>query len=87
MPPVGELTFESLPERVTTYFPGYADMCVALTDGTIRARGAPEVVVTEDLLAEVFHVDAEVVHTDRGPKVTPIRARHEDDAVDRRLDE
>ncbi|WP_418284272.1 ABC transporter substrate-binding protein [Halorubrum sp. DTA46] len=30
MAPVGELTFEEPPERVTTYFPGYADMCVAL---------------------------------------------------------
>ncbi|WP_144799573.1 ABC transporter substrate-binding protein [Halorubrum depositum] len=30
MAPVGELRFEAPPERVTTYFPGYADMCVAL---------------------------------------------------------
>lgn len=30
MAPVGEVTFESVPERVVTYFPGYADMCVAL---------------------------------------------------------
>jgi iron complex transport system substrate-binding protein len=30
MAPVGELSFDAPPERVTTYFPGYADMCVAL---------------------------------------------------------
>ncbi|MCH7659032.1 MAG: ABC transporter substrate-binding protein [Euryarchaeota archaeon] len=30
MAPVGEVAFESVPERVVTYFPGYADMCVAL---------------------------------------------------------
>lgn len=30
MAPVGEVTFGSVPERVVTYFPGYADMCVAL---------------------------------------------------------
>lgn len=30
MEPVGEVEFKSPPERVVTYFPGYADMCVAL---------------------------------------------------------
>jgi iron complex transport system ATP-binding protein len=55
-----------------------ADRVVALTDGEIRARGPPEEVVTEELLSEVFRVDAEVVDTDRGPRVTPIRARHEE---------
>ena len=30
MAPVGELGFDAPPERVTTYFPGYVDMCVAL---------------------------------------------------------
>jgi iron complex transport system substrate-binding protein len=33
MAPVGELEFEAPPERVTTYFPGYADMCAALDVG------------------------------------------------------
>lgn len=33
MAPVGELEFDAPPERVTTYFPGYADMCVALNVG------------------------------------------------------
>ena len=30
MAPVGELGFDAPPERVTAYFPGYVDMCVAL---------------------------------------------------------
>ncbi|RLM70512.1 ABC transporter ATP-binding protein [Halorubrum sp. Atlit-26R] len=55
-----------------------ADRVVALTDGEIRASGPPEEVVTEELLSEVFRVDAEVVATDRGPRVAPIRARHEE---------
>ncbi|GAA0508828.1 iron complex transport system ATP-binding protein [Halorubrum aquaticum] len=55
-----------------------ADRVVALKDGEIRARGPPEEVVTEELLADVFRVDAEVVATERGPRVTPIRARHEE---------
>ncbi|WP_281193770.1 ABC transporter ATP-binding protein [Halorubrum sp. F4] len=55
-----------------------ADRMVALKDGEIRARGPPEEVVTEDLLADVFRVDAEVVSTDRGPRVTPLSARHAD---------
>ena len=55
-----------------------ADRVVALKDGEVRARGPPEEVVTEELLSEVFRVDAEVVATDRGPRVTPLRARHEE---------
>ncbi|WP_122088097.1 ABC transporter ATP-binding protein [Halalkalicoccus subterraneus] len=55
----------------------HADFMVALKDGRIQARGTPEEVVTEDLLAEVFEIDAEVVLTDRGPQVTPICARHD----------
>jgi iron complex transport system ATP-binding protein len=55
-----------------------ADHVVALADGEVRARGPPEEVVTEELLSEVFRVDADVVATDRGPRVTPIRARHEE---------
>jgi len=56
----------------------HADTIVALRDGEIKARGPPEEVVTEQLLAEVFGIDAEVDSTDRGPRVTPIRARHEE---------
>ena len=54
-----------------------ADRMVAMQDGEIRARGTPEEVVTEELLAEVFRVDAAVEHTDRGPKITPLRPRHD----------
>ncbi|WP_280588030.1 ABC transporter ATP-binding protein [Halorubrum sp. Boch-26] len=55
-----------------------ADRMVALKDGEVRARGSPEDVVTEELLADVFRVDAEVVATENGPRVTPLRARHEE---------
>ena len=54
-----------------------ADRMVALKDGEIRARGPPDEVVTEELLADVFRVDADVVTTENGPRVTPLRARHE----------
>ncbi|RLM71327.1 ABC transporter ATP-binding protein [Halorubrum sp. Atlit-8R] len=55
-----------------------ADRVVALKDGAIRARGTPEEVVTEDLLAEVFEIDAAVDRTPRGPRIEPLRARHDD---------
>lgn len=60
-----------------------ADDMVALKDGTIQARGTPEEVVTEGLLAEVFEIDAEVELTERGPRVTPVRARHDETKSDR----
>jgi iron complex transport system ATP-binding protein len=60
-----------------------ADEMVALKDGEIQARGTPEEVVTEELLAEVFEIDAEVDLTPRGPRIEPLRARHEDDERDR----
>ena len=56
-----------------------ADEMVALKDGEVRARGPPEEVVTERLLAEVFEIDAEVDLTHRGPRIEPLRARHHDD--------
>jgi iron complex transport system ATP-binding protein len=55
-----------------------ADEMVALKGGAIQARGTPEEVVTEDLLAEVFEIDAEVDLTPRGPRIEPLRARHDD---------
>ena len=55
-----------------------ADEMVALKEGAIQARGTPEEVVTEELLAEVFEIDAEVELTERGPRVTPLRPRHDD---------
>jgi len=56
----------------------YADHMVALKEGAIHARGCPEEVVTERLLAEVFDIDADVEMTDHGPRITPLRARHEE---------
>ncbi len=57
----------------------YADHMVALKDGVIHAHGPPEAVVTEELLADVFAIDAEVEHTDRGPRIVPLRPRNADD--------
>ena len=56
-----------------------ADKMVALKGGEIQARGTPEEVVTEELLAEVFEVDAEVDLTPRGPRIEPLRPRHDND--------
>jgi len=50
----------------------YADHLVALRDGEIQARGAPEEIVTEELLEDVFEIDATVETTDRGPRITPV---------------
>jgi len=58
----------------------YADRVVALRDGEIQARGPPDEVVTERLLADVFRVEATVEHGPRGPTVTPERPLHEDGA-------
>jgi len=42
MAPAGEVQFEQPPERVTHYFPDYADMAVALGHGdSIRSMGLP----------------------------------------------
>lgn len=57
----------------------YADHMVALRDGSIYARGSPEAIVTEELLAEVFRINAEVTVTDRGPQITPLGPRHTGD--------
>jgi iron complex transport system ATP-binding protein len=51
----------------------YADHMVALTDGSIYATGSPEAVVTEDLLADVFGIEARVAPGEYGPEITPIR--------------
>jgi iron complex transport system ATP-binding protein len=57
----------------------HADNIVALRDGEIKARGPPEDIITEELLADVFRIDAEVDSTDRGPRVTPLGAIHDAD--------
>jgi len=56
-----------------------ADQMVALKDGEIQAQGVPEAVVTEQLLADVFEIEAEVSVTPHGPRINPIRARHDGD--------
>ena len=62
----------------------HADYMLALSDGTIRARGTPADVVTEDLLATVFGIDAAVTETPHGPQITPLEPLH-DDGVDSHL--
>lgn len=56
-----------------------ADEMVALKDGAIQARGTPEEVVTEGLLADVFEIEAEVDLTPRGPRIEPLRPCHSED--------
>ena len=56
----------------------HADYMVALSDGTIQARGPPDEVVTEDLLASVFEIEARVTAGPQGPEITPLRPLHED---------
>jgi iron complex transport system ATP-binding protein len=56
-----------------------ADEMVALKQGRIQARGTPEEVVTEELLAEVFEIDAAVDLTPRGPRIEPLCPLRDDD--------
>ncbi|MFC3478051.1 ABC transporter ATP-binding protein [Halobacterium litoreum] len=51
----------------------FADYLVALDDGSVYDWGPPEDVVTEDLLADVFGVDAAVSYDDE-PRIVPRRA-------------
>ncbi len=39
----------------------YADQLVFVANGKVRERGAPEVMMRSDLIAEVFSVDAEII--------------------------
>ncbi|WP_136690090.1 ABC transporter ATP-binding protein [Halorhabdus amylolytica] len=55
----------------------YADHVVALKDGAVQARGDPETVLTQELLAAVFGVEATVESTDRGLQITPLRPHHD----------
>ncbi|WP_459193209.1 ABC transporter ATP-binding protein [Halosimplex sp. J119] len=50
----------------------HADHVVALKDGSVRARGSPGEVITRQLLADVFDIEAVVIETDYGPQVVPI---------------
>ncbi|MFD1589463.1 ABC transporter ATP-binding protein [Halorientalis brevis] len=51
----------------------HADHMVALRDGSIFARGPPGEIVTEDLLAEVFQIEATVSCANGSPQITPLR--------------
>jgi iron complex transport system ATP-binding protein len=64
-----------------------ADRMIALKEGTVRAQGAPEQVVTEELLASVFEIEARVEQTERGPRIEPLRPRHEADTHDHDADD
>lgn len=56
----------------------YTDRVIALQDGEIQARGPPVETITEDLLDEVFEIEATIEHTESGPQITPHCAVHED---------
>ncbi len=56
----------------------HADYMLALSDGSILSRGRPEEVVTEELLAEVFGIEASVTPTEHGPQITPLQPLHGD---------
>lgn len=54
----------------------YADHVLALKDGSVYARGTPSEIITKELLADVFGIEATVEETARGPRITPHRAVH-----------
>ncbi|WP_415380341.1 ABC transporter ATP-binding protein [Halosimplex sp. TS25] len=59
-----------------------ADHMLALKDGTVQGRGSPEEVVTKEMLADVFGIEATVTQTDLGPQITPLRPLHDDAGAD-----
>ncbi|SEM71039.1 ABC transporter ATP-binding protein [Nonomuraea pusilla] len=67
----------------------YADTLVAMRAGRVAAAGAPREVLTEELMGEVFELDAKVIEDPVAgtPLVVPIRprpARQEGDRPDQR---
>ena len=62
----------------------YADHLLALADGTIHVRGSPEAVLSEELLADVFGINASVDHRDGTFQVILHRAVHDADGTARR---
>jgi iron complex transport system ATP-binding protein len=54
----------------------YADFIVAMKDGVIVAQGPPDELITEQLLRDVFEIEATVTHDPNtgGPIVLPERA-------------
>ncbi len=59
----------------------YADNLVAMRGGRIVAAGTPDAVITEEVLGEVFGIEAEILHDRlrRRPVVVPTAVRHEQD--------
>jgi len=51
----------------------HADHMVALRDGSIYTCGPPAEIVTEDLLADVFQIEATVSCANGSPQITPLR--------------
>jgi iron complex transport system ATP-binding protein len=51
----------------------YADEMVVLSDGEVAARGRPAEIVTADLLADVFGIEATVETDSRGVRIQPVR--------------
>ena len=51
----------------------------ALKDGSIYARGTPDEVLTADLLADVFEIEATVTPTEHGPQIMPLHPLHGSD--------
>jgi iron complex transport system ATP-binding protein len=51
----------------------YADEMIVLSDGAVAARGPPAEVVTADLLADVFDIEATVETEPRGVRIHPVR--------------
>lgn len=51
----------------------YADEMVVLSDGEVAARGRPAEIVTVDLLADVFGIEATVETDSRGVRIQPVR--------------
>ncbi|WP_081655543.1 ABC transporter ATP-binding protein [Halopiger goleimassiliensis] len=64
----------------------YADNVVALKNGSVHAYGPPEEVITEELLAEVFEIEAAVLDTEYGIQIAPLEPLEEprDDRSDSR---
>jgi iron complex transport system ATP-binding protein len=56
----------------------YSDRMVVLKDGCVSARGKPDEVLTKELLADVFGIEAMIQSTDRGPRIEPLRPTEDD---------
>jgi len=51
----------------------YADEIVVLSDGMVVSRGPPAEIITADLLAEVFGIEAIVETDSQGVRIRPVR--------------